>query len=35
MSDAVTSMLGSPVAKAALAGVAAMIVKRVMQGSAR
>jgi len=30
-----SSVLASPVAKAALAGIAAMVVKRVMQGSAR
>jgi len=30
-----TSILASPLAKAALAGIAAMVVKRVMQGSAR
>ena len=28
-------MLGSPQAKAVLAGIAAMVVKRVMQGSSR
>jgi hypothetical protein len=32
--DALTNVLGSPVAKAALAGIAAMVVKRVMRGSA-
>jgi hypothetical protein len=30
-----TSILASPLAKAALAGIAAMVVKRVLQGSAR
>lgn len=30
-----TEMLASPVAKAALAGIVAMVAKRVMQGSAR
>ena len=30
-----TSMLASPLARAAFAGIAAMVVKRVMQGSAR
>jgi hypothetical protein len=34
-SSAVTSLLASPLAKAALAGIAAMVVKRVMQGPAR
>jgi hypothetical protein len=34
-SDALTNVLGSPVAKAALAGIAAMLVRRVMRGSAR
>jgi hypothetical protein len=34
-SGALTGMLASPLAKAALAGIAAMVVKRVMQGSAR
>jgi hypothetical protein len=33
--SAVSSILASPLAKAALAGIAAMVVKRVMQGSAR
>ena len=33
--SALTSMLASPLAKAALAGIAAMVVKRVMQGPAR
>ena len=33
--SALTGMLASPLAKAALAGIAAMVVKRVMQGSAR
>jgi hypothetical protein len=32
---ALTSILASPLAKAALAGIAAMVVKRVMQGAAR
>ena|SRR5215467_9482703 len=32
---ALTNLLASPVAKAALAGIAAMVVKRVMQGPAR
>ena len=34
-SSPLTSMLASPLAKAALAGIAAMVVKRVMRGSAR
>ena len=34
-SDGLSSMLASPVAKAALAGIAAMITRRVMQGSPR
>jgi hypothetical protein len=34
-SSAITSLLASPLAKAALAGIAAMVVKRVMQGPAR
>ncbi len=34
-SSALTNMLASPLAKAALAGIAAMVVKRVMQGSSR
>jgi len=33
--SALTNILGSPLAKAALAGIAAMVVKRVMQGPAR
>jgi hypothetical protein len=33
--SALTSILASPLAKAALAGIAAMVVKRVMQGPAR
>jgi hypothetical protein len=32
--SAVSSVLASPLAKAALAGIAAMVVKRVMRGSA-
>ncbi|MGH7392974.1 MAG: hypothetical protein ACREM3_26495 [Candidatus Rokuibacteriota bacterium] len=34
-SSALTNMFASPLAKAALAGIAAMVVKRVMQGPAR
>jgi hypothetical protein len=34
-SSPLTDMLGSPLAKAALAGIVAMVVKRVMQGPAR
>ena len=34
-SNPITDMLGSPQAKAVLAGIAAMVVKRVMQGSSR
>lgn len=34
-SSPLTGILASPLAKAALAGIAAMVVKRVMQGSAR
>ena len=34
-SSPLTNVLASPVAKAALAGIAAMLVKRVMRGSAR
>jgi hypothetical protein len=34
-SSPLTDMLASPLAKAALAGIVAMVVKRVMQGSAR
>jgi hypothetical protein len=34
-SSALTNMFASPLAKAALAGIAAMVVKRVMQGSSR
>jgi hypothetical protein len=34
-SSPITDMLASPMAKAVLAGVAAMVVKRVMQGSSR
>ena len=34
-SSALTNVLASPLAKAALAGIAAMIVRRVMRGSAR
>jgi hypothetical protein len=34
-SSALANVLASPVAKAALAGIAAMVVKRVMRGSAR
>jgi hypothetical protein len=33
-SDVLTNVLASPAAKAALAGIAAMVVKRVMRGSA-
>jgi hypothetical protein len=33
--SALTNILASPLAKAALAGIAAMVVKRVMQGPAR
>jgi hypothetical protein len=33
--NALTTMFSSPLAKAALAGIAAMVVKRVMQGSGR
>ena len=34
-SNPITDMLASPAAKAVLAGIAAMVVKRVMQGSSR
>ena len=34
-SNPITDMLGSPQAKAVLAGIAAKLVKRVMQGSSR
>jgi hypothetical protein len=34
-SNPITDMLSSPMAKAVLAGIAAMVVKRVMQGSSR
>ena len=34
-SSPITDMLSSPMAKAVLAGIAAMVVKRVMQGSSR
>jgi hypothetical protein len=34
-SNPIIDMLGSPQAKAVLAGIAAMVVKRVMQGSSR
>jgi roadblock/LC7 domain-containing protein len=34
-SSAITDMLSSPLAKAVLAGIAAMVVKRVMGGSSR
>lgn len=34
-STALTNILASPLAKAALAGIAAMVVKRIMQGPAR
>ena len=34
-SNPIIDMLGSPQAKAVLAGIAAMVVKRVMQGASR
>jgi hypothetical protein len=34
-SNPITDLLTSPTAKAVLAGIAAMVVKRVMQGSSR
>ena len=34
-SNPIIDMLGSPQAKAVLAGIAAMVIKRVMQGSSR
>jgi hypothetical protein len=34
-SNPIIDMLGSPQAKAVLAGIAAMVVKRVMQGSSQ
>ena len=34
-SNPITDLLSSPMAKAVLAGIAAMVVKRVMQGSSR